>query len=284
MNNDWTPGAWQTTTPLYQVKRYALVELASLPAYARTELFAAFQADDHYWPLLDDPSQPHLQREGPWLLEVNDTRGDAWRNLESIDCALHAWIESELPGEQLASQLAPAMVIENSMGRRSLLRFYLPEVIERLHADAPQACHDALFGNIQRWWYRSGGKEWVALEGFSRQAPSGPWELRVGDELWMALHGDTEVMGLTAELVDIVPELFGDICSCDRPRLVRLALEQADSYGLTRISDRRVYAYLQLSQGEAAWQSDEMRSWLEHAANGETPLLDLLDNAYGEPI
>ncbi|WP_355661735.1 DUF4123 domain-containing protein [Halomonas salifodinae] len=283
MSDGWIPDAWQEAVPPAHIKRYAVVELASLPPGARTGLFTVFDANAPYWSLIGDDAQPHLKREGPWLLEVNNTRLDAWRNLESIDCALHAWIESELEGERLASQLAPAMVVENTAGKRSLLRFYLPEIIERLHADAPQECHNSLFGNIHRWWYRSGGEAWTALEGFSRPAPSGPWELKVSDELWMALHGDAEVMGLTAELVDIAPELFGDICPCDRPRLVRLALEQADSYGLTRVSDRRTYAYLQLSQGDTTWQSDAMQSLLEQAANGERPLLDLLEKAYGEP-
>ncbi|MCS2608397.1 hypothetical protein [Halomonas dongshanensis] len=76
----------------------------------------------------------------------------------------------------------------------------------------------------------------------------GPWLLSIPDRLdqlhqvdearWHALHGEPEVMQLTAELVDFAPSLFEGICSCERPRHVAGALMQATNYGLTAIVDR----------------------------------------------
>ncbi|MCE9681290.1 DUF4123 domain-containing protein [Halomonas alkalisoli] len=283
MTSKWIPDSWQEATQPSDVKRYALIELASLPPQARTDLFDTFRAESYFWPLIDDDTQPHLQREGPWLLAVSDVRLRAWRNLESIHCALHAWIESELAGEQLAAQFAPAMVVENAAGKRSLLRFYLPDIIEQLHAGASDECRSGLFAGINRWWYRAGDKEWTALKGVTIQDSPGPWELKVSDELWATLHGDAEVMGLTAELIENTPDLFNNVCPCERPRLIGQVLEKADSYGLTRTSDRRTFAYLQLSQGDIFWESEEMRPLLEQAARGETLLLELLEKTYGEP-
>ncbi|WP_231489588.1 hypothetical protein [Billgrantia saliphila] len=107
--------------------------------------------------------------------------------------------------------------------------------------------------------------------------------MKVGDDLWAALHGDTEVMSLTAELIESTPDLFRNVCSCERPRLVARALEKVDRKGLVRVSDRRTYAYLQLSQGEDAWQSEEIQSLLQQAFSSETTLLELLEVMYGEP-
>src|SRR5690554_6074234 len=126
MSCSWIPDVWQTETSSSHIKRYVLIELASLAPSTRTALFEAFKGDSAYWPLLNDDKQLHLQREGPWLLEVNEARLNAWRSLDTLRCALHAWIESEMTGEQLAARLAPAMIIENLAGARSLLRFYLP--------------------------------------------------------------------------------------------------------------------------------------------------------------
>jgi hypothetical protein len=276
------PDTWCEAVLPSGVSRYALVEMALLPPSTRTELFDTFATESCFWPLIDDDAQPHLKREAPWLLEVSDERLSAWQHLDSLSCALHAWIVSGLEGGQLAAQLAPAMVVENHAGKRSLLRFYLPEIIEQLYAGAPEECHEALFSGIQRWWYRADENEWVALRGGENRNRSGAWRLKVGDELWAALHGDTEVMSLTAELVENAPELFRNVCSCERPRLVAKALESADRHGLVRVSDRRTYAYLQLSQGEEAWQPEEMRALLQQAANGEMSLLELIDVMYGE--
>lgn len=277
------PGACHVATPASGVSRYALIEMATLTPAARTELFDTFGTDSRYWALLDDDAQPHLKREGPWLLEVSDARLNVWQSLESFSCALHAWIESELEGDRLADQLAPAMVVENHEGKRSLLRFYVAELIERLHTEAPEECRGALFGGIQRWWYRAHDNEWAPLEGVKKRKHSSKWRLKVGDDLWAALHGDTEVMSLTAELVGSAPDLFRNVCSCERPRLVAKALEKADRQGLVRVSDRRTYAYLQLSQGEDAWQSKDMQSLLQQASSGDTTLLELLEVMYGEP-
>lgn len=221
-------------------------------------------------------------REGPWVLEVHDARLEAWQYFEKISCALYAWIESTLDGEQLAAQLAPAMIVENLEGERSLLRFYVPEVIERLHTDAPEEYRSALFAGIHHWWYRSEEHGWTALEGVADKENPRPWKLQVNDDLWAVLHGNTEVMRLTAELVENAPDLFTGVCSCERPRLVAKALEDADTHGLTRSSDRRTYAYLQLRQGNNAWVPTERHALLHQAANGETPLLELLAKKHGE--
>ncbi|MGQ4880048.1 DUF4123 domain-containing protein [Billgrantia sp. LNSP4103-1] len=275
------PDAWHEAALPTGVNRYALIEMALVPPSVRTELFNTFGTEGSFWALIDDDAQPHLKREGPWLLEVNDARLSVWQHLDSLSCALHAWIESGLEGDRLAAQLAPAMVVENEAAKRSLLRFYLPETIERLHAEAPEVIHQALFGGIQRWWYPA-ENEWVALKGQENRNGSGAWRLKVGDDLWTALHGDAEVMGLTAELVENAPDLFRNVCRCERARLVAKALESADCHGLVRVSDRRTYAYLQLSQGEEAWQSEEMHSLLLQATSGDTTLLELLDIKYGE--
>ncbi|MFC3284004.1 DUF4123 domain-containing protein [Litchfieldella rifensis] len=259
-----------------------MVELASLSPATRSALFSTFETSNCYWPLIDDGAQPHLMREGPWVLEVNDSRLEAWQHFEKISCALYAWIESELDGELLAAQLAPAMIVESLEGKRSLLRFYVPEVIERLHADAPDEYRSALFAGIRHWWYRSGKYGWTALEGVAHKETPRPWKLKVNDDLWVALNGNTEVMRLTAELVENAPDLFTGVCSCERPRLVAKTLEDADRHGLTRASDRRTYAYLLLSQGEDTWQSKEMRPLLQQAANGKAPLLELLTEKHGE--
>ena len=282
MTDDLAPAAWREAAQSSEIKRYALIEMATLPAAARTRLIEMFGADSRYWPLIDDNTQLHLQREGPWLLEFDDARFDVWQDIEPVSCALHAWIESELAGDQLATQLAPAMVVENPSGKRSLLRFYVAEVIERLYNEAPAAFHPALFGHVQRWWYRNDHREWAALAGVKSHAGAGTWQLKVSDDLWSALHGDPEVMGLTAELVENAPELLCCVCSCERPRLVAKALKKTDRHGLTRASDRRIYTYLQLSQGENAWQSRELQALLQQASSGETPLLELLANTFGE--
>lgn len=282
MSGRWIPSVWLDATPPNNLKRYALIELAVLAPAVRTTLFEIYAGKSDYWPLIDDDAQLHLKREGPWLLEVNDAHLSAWHNLEAIHCALHAWLESELEGAQLALQLAPGMVVENPEGARALLRFYLPEAIEQLYASAPEECRDGLFGSVQRWWYRNEEKEWAALDGLPRVDFPKPWSLKVNHELWISLHGEAEVMALTAELLETTPDIFGNVYDCERPRLVGQVLEKADFHGLTRRSDRRTYAYLQLSRGDSVWQEEGMHNLLQQAASGDVPLLELLEKSYGE--
>lgn len=273
---------WQgsSSTPAPEIERYALIELALLPVTARTTLFSELVKDSHYWPLMKDDSQPHLQREGPWVLGLRQDRLDKLLMLDGIACALQGWIESPLAGTELASHLAPAMVVENPQKQRSLLRFYLPDVITQLHKDALDNPANVLFAGVNRWWYRDDTSGWTALEGKAPLAQGTAWQLTVDDARWHALHGEPEVMQLTAELVDSSPSLFEEICCCERPRHVAKALMQADSHGLTTTADRRTYVYIQLSQGKDAWATEEMQTLLQRAANSEATLADLLIITY----
>lgn len=263
-----------------EIERYALIELAHLPVAARTTLFNELVQDSQYWPLIKDESQPHLQREGPWVLKVRQDKLDKLLALDGIVCALQGWIESPLIGTELANHLAPAMAVENPQKQRSLLRFYLPDVITQLHKDALENPTNALFLGVTCWWYRDATLGWTALEGKALPESLPPWQLTVDEARWQSLHGETEVMQLTAELVDFSPSLFEGICLCERPRQVAKALMQASNYGLTAIADKRTYVYVQLSQGNDAWASDDMESLLQRASGGEATLADLLTTTY----
>jgi len=70
MKADTLPPWQSSSSQTSETERYALIELAHLPVAARTTLFNELAKDSHYWPLIKDESQPHLQREGPWVLQV----------------------------------------------------------------------------------------------------------------------------------------------------------------------------------------------------------------------
>ncbi|WP_445010113.1 DUF4123 domain-containing protein [Vreelandella stevensii] len=263
-----------------EVSRYVLVELAPLPVTCRSTLFNDMVQESRYWSLIKDESQPHLQREGPWLLQLKQNKLEALSTLDGIDCALQGGIESSLPGAELAIHMAPAMVMENLHKQRSLLRFYLPDAITQLHRDAQGNPENLLFAGVNRWWYRNETSGWTALEGRAPLAKRTPWRLLVDDARWRSLHGDPEVMQMTSELVDFSPALFTGICGCERPRHVAKALVQADSHGLTATADRRTYVYIQLSEGEGVWAAEEMKALLQRAAKSEAPLADLLVAAH----
>ncbi|PCF93460.1 DUF4123 domain-containing protein [Vreelandella nigrificans] len=273
---------WQrsSSSEASEIERYALIELSHLPVSARTALFNELVQDSHYWPLVKDESQPHLQREGPWVLQVRQDKLDKLLALDGIVCALQGWIESPLTGTELASHLAPAMAVENPQKQRSLLRFYLPDVITQLHKDALDNPANALFLGVTRWWYRDATLGWTALEGKALPESLPPWQLTVDEARWQSLHGEPEVMQLTAELVDFSPSLFEGVCLCERPRQVAKALMQANNHGLTAIADKRTFVYVQLSQGSDAWASDDMQSLLQRASGGEATLADLLTTTY----
>lgn len=273
---------WQSpsTTQVPEIESYALIEMAPLPGAARTTLFNEIANDGHYWPLIKDERQPHLQREGPWLLGISHDKLDTLQTLEGMECALYSWIETPLTGGELASHLAPAMVVESPQKQRSLLRFYLPDVITQLHHDAYENPANALFSGVTRWWYRDTTKGWAAIEGKTIPKSALPWQLRVDKARWQSLHGDPEVMQLTAELVDFSPSLFEGICLCERPCQVAKALTLANSHGLSTTADKRTFVYVQLSQGNDVWTSEEMQRLLQRAANSDASLVDLLATAY----
>lgn len=280
MKADTLPPLQRSSSETSEIERYALIELAHLPVAARTTLFNELVQDSQYWPLIKDESQPHLQREGPWVLKVRQDKLDKLLTLDGIVCALQGWIESQLTGTELASHLAPAMAVENPQKRRSLLRFYLPDVITQLHKDTLENPTNALFLGVTRWWYRDATLGWTALKGKALPESLPPWQLTVDEARWQSLHGEPEVMQLTAELVDFSPSLFEGICLCERPRQVAKALMQANNQGLTATADKRTFVYVQLSQGNDAWASDDMQSLLQRVSGGETTLADLLTTTY----
>lgn len=280
MKADTLPPLQRSSSETSEIERYALIELAHLPVAARTTLFNELVQDSQYWPLIKDESQPHLQREGPWVLQVRQDKLDKLLALDGIVCALQGWIESPLTGTELASHLAPAMAVENPQKQRSLLRFYLPDVITQLHKDTLENPTSALFLGVARWWYRDATLGWTALEGKALPESLPPWQLTVDEARWQSLHGEPEVMQLTAELVDFSPSLFEGICLCERPRQVAKALMQANNHGLTATSDKRTFVYVQLSQGNDAWASEDMQSLLQRASGGEATLADLLTTTY----
>ena len=55
---------------------------------------------------------------------------------------------------------------------------------------------------------------------------------------------------------------------------------QASNHGLTATADKRTFVYVQLSQGNDAWASDDMQSLLQRASGGEATLADLLTTTY----
>ncbi|MDQ7729780.1 DUF4123 domain-containing protein [Halomonas sp. SpR8] len=280
MKTDTLP-PWQScSSQNSEIERYALIELAHLSVAVRTTLFNELVKDSHYWPLIKDESQPHLQREGPWVLQIRQDKLDKLLTLDGILCALQGWIESPLPGTVLASHLAPAMAVENPHQQRSLLRFYLPNVITQLHKDALENPANVLFAGIRHWWYRDETLGWTALDGVAPVADGTSWQLIVDDARWQSLHGEPEVMQLTAELVDFSPSLFEGICFCERPRQVAKALMQANNHGLTATADKRTFVYVQLSQGNDAWASEDMQGLLQRAVSREATLADLLATTY----
>lgn len=121
---------------------------------------------------------------------------------------------------------------------------------------------------------------WTALEGQALSESLHPWQLIVDDARWESLHGEPEVMQLTAELVDFSPALFEGICLCERPRQVAKALVQANNHGLTATADKRTFVYVQLSQVNDAWASEDMQGLLQRAASREATLADLLATTY----
>ncbi|MBE0403989.1 DUF4123 domain-containing protein [Halomonas citrativorans] len=274
--------AWEplSTLQVPAIKRYALIEMAQLAVTTRTTLFNEIVDADHYWSLIKDERQPHLQREGPWLLSIPHDQLDQLNQLDGMACALLGWIETPLAGAELASHLAPAMIVENPQKQRALLRFYLPDVITQLHEDALENSANVLFSGVTRWWYQDTTMGWVALEGQASPGCVSQWQLVVDEARWQSLHGEPEVMQLTAELVDFSPSLFEGICHCERPRHVAKALVQADHHGLTATADKRTFVYVQLSQGSDAWASEEMQRLLQRAASDETTLAEILATTY----
>lgn len=269
------PPAWMENIRKNETERYALIEMGTLSRSSRSVLIDS--SASAYWPLMHDTSQPHLIREGPWLLQPNPTNLAAWQSIDTLPCALHAWIESPLDGATLAEQLASAMVVEATDRRSWLLRFYAPQAIQALHAETQADWHAELFSGIERWWYRNDVHEWQALDGLPPKDPSPRgWQLSLSDASWKALAGDPEVTTLTAQLANDMPDVFTGLCVGERPRQVAQALAATDAAQLNRADDRRTYVCLWLRQGEAMLKEASIVQCIERAARGEASLIEQL--------
>lgn len=267
------PNAWRNIEDS-DSNRYALIEMGALPGETRTSLIEA--ADGDYWPLIRDTRQEHLIREGPWLMALPGGDLDG-QGLGAMGCAVMAWIESPQSGDSLARQLAPAMTVRSPEGKTWLMRFYLPSLIQALHGANSWAWHRDLFNGIERWWYPAQEEGWQSLAGLLDDGlRHDAWRLDCDLDLWTSLRGDTEATALTAHFVSEMPELFEDICPCDRPGRVAKALFAADEIKLFRPEDRRIYVYLWLEKGEGFLQSDSMKRCLEQAVCGDKTLLECL--------
>ncbi|PSJ20592.1 hypothetical protein CVH10_16735 [Halomonas sp. ND22Bw] len=273
MTRELRPDVWRNVEAP-DSHRYALIEMGALPRATRTALIDA--ADGHYWSLIRGTQQEHLIREGPWLMTLPDSEQE-WQDLNGMECGLMAWLESPQPGDSLARQLAPAMTVMSPEGKPWLMRFYLPPMIQALHAANSRSWYRDLFNGIERWWYPTSEEGWQALAGLPDDGSKHDvWRLDCDSHLWDSLKGNTEATALTAQLVSEMPELFENICPCDRPGCVAKALFAADEAKLSRPEDRRIYVYLWLEKEEAFMQSDLMRQCLEQAACGDTALLECL--------
>ncbi|MGO2243149.1 MAG: DUF4123 domain-containing protein [Halomonas sp.] len=240
--SDWQRSPWPADKGL---KRLALIELGLLKPTLRTVLFETEGVSA--WPLLQDEEQPHLTREGPCLFEVTASAITAMATQKELGCGVHAWIESHLTPQQLVNQLAPAMVACPVDEPPSLLRFYLPHVIQSLHAETAADWHPLLFGGIGQWWRRVDGQGWQPLGTMPAQVSvNTPWRLALHPELYQALQGDPEVRAFTRLLSQQHPELFADVCACTRPQRVQAALLAANEAGLVETSERLAYVYRQL--------------------------------------
>ncbi|MDR5868438.1 DUF4123 domain-containing protein [Halomonas koreensis] len=275
MSTGLMPDDWWNGQDSWVGNRYALIEMGALSGETRTALVEA--AGGSYWPLIRGTQQEHLIREGPWLMALSNAEEADWPGLQAMGCGLMAWIESALPEPALASQLAPAMTVLSPEGKAWLLRFYSPSIIQALHERATWSWHRDLFNGIERWWYRAQPGGWQYLDGLPDDGRRhDAWRLECDASLWDALTGNTEVMTLTAHFVSEMPELFGDICPCDRPGRVANALAAADEAQLLRPEDRRVYVYLWLEKGESFLHSDSMKHGIEQAACSAKTLLESL--------
>jgi hypothetical protein len=242
---DWQRPPWPTEE---KPRRIALIELGLLDPAARTALFET--SGITAWPLLQDDRQPHLAAEGPCLFEVTLESMAALSAQHVLGCALHAWIESRMATQRLASQLAPAMVAYPAGEPPALLRFYLPKVIRQLHAETHADWHRSLFGGIEQWWWPADDSSWQPLGVIPEQAPlDSPWQLTLPASLYQALQGDPEVRTATRVLTQQHPELFADVCACARSQRVEAALLAATEAGLAQRGERLAYAYRHLLAG-----------------------------------
>lgn len=240
--SDWQRTPWPADKAL---KRTALIELGLLKPALRTALFETDGVSA--WPLLLDDQQPHLTTEGPYLFEVTYDSISQIAAQEVLGCGLHAWIESRVATQQLASQLAPAMVAYPVDEPPSLLRFYLPQVITQLHAETHAEWHRPLFGGIEQWWRPDDAHGWQPLGAMPVQTPGeSQWQLTLSSSLYHALQGDPEVRSFTRLLSQQHPELFADECSCTRPQRVEAALLAATDAGLVETGERLAYVYRRL--------------------------------------
>ncbi|OBA00609.1 DUF4123 domain-containing protein [Halomonas sp. G11] len=239
---DWQRPPWPADKAL---KRTALIELGLLEPALRTALFETDGVSA--WPLLQDDQQPHLTTEGPWLFEVTFDALNEIAAQAALGCALHAWIESRTTTQQLATQLAPAMVACPVDEPPSLLRFYLPRVITQLHAETHADWHRSLFGGIEQWWRPDDKQGWQPLGAMPTKVPGeSPWQLTLSSSLYQALQGDPEVRSFTRLLTQQHPELFAGVCACTRPQRVEAALLAATEAGLVETGERLAYVYRRL--------------------------------------
>ncbi|WP_249978561.1 DUF4123 domain-containing protein [Vreelandella olivaria] len=239
---DWQHAPWPTAQTQ---KRLALIELGLLSPTERTTLFE--MQDITAVPLLQDHRQPHLTAEGPWLLEVTRESIPQFTAHKALDCALHAWIESRVSSQQLAIQLAPAMVACPMDEPPSLLRFYLPQVIRHLHAETHADWHLSLFGGIEQWWRPDDEQGWQSLGAMPVQEPlESQWQLTLSSSLYQALQGDPEVRSFTRLLTQQHPELLNGVCGCARSQQVEEALLAASEAGVVQRDERLAYVYRRL--------------------------------------
>jgi hypothetical protein len=239
---DWQRTPWPAEE---EPRRIALIELGLLDPAARTALFET--PGITAWPLLQDDRQPHLAAEGPCLFEVTLESMAELTTQHVLGCALHAWIESRMASQRLASQLAPAMAAYPAGEPPALLRFYLPQVIRQLHAETQADWHHSLFGGIEQWWQRDDNRGWQPLGAMPEQAPlESPWQLTLSASLYQALQGDPEVRTATRVLTQHYPELFAGMCACARSQRVEAALLAATEAGLVQRGERLAYVYRRL--------------------------------------
>ncbi|TWI62538.1 uncharacterized protein DUF4123 [Pseudoduganella lurida] len=137
---------------------YALVDGLQYQEY----LGCALRANPARRSLLEDTPDAPLAHAGPWLIDVTDDSSQT-SQLEQLEEALPSvsWLITPIDIDGLTQLLQLKLQAELPDGRKALLRFYDPRVLNNLRQTMDERQHADFFVAIQEWHYACNGERFV---------------------------------------------------------------------------------------------------------------------------
>lgn len=224
--------------------------------------------------------QPHLQQPAHWALRLIDLQRRA-----DVRTQMRQWVaDSTLPRDLFCGWLitdaephALKMHIETHMvhrtpdGRRMLLRYFDPRVLDQLVYILDDVQRRALMGPIAQWCFLDANRR---IQHIERPAPA-RGAIAIRSEQWDAIASTEEVERLRNGWLEV---LDGKPLPANAYRQITTWMVIADEYQLDDMTDRASFVLLGIGKGWRFDRTPMFRDLLERHRATTAPLTDFFKN------